>query len=57
VYTPVIGRADASRRALKSLINRFFDGSAGLLMLNLINEEQLPPEALKKLKERIEDAE
>ena len=57
VFAPAIGRADASRSALKSLINRFFDGSPGLLMLNLIEDEQLSPEALKQLKERIEDGE
>jgi BlaI family transcriptional regulator, penicillinase repressor len=55
VYIPVIGRADASRNALKSLINRFFEGSPGLLMLNLIKDEQLSPEALKELKERVQD--
>lgn len=56
VYSPAIDRVDASRSALRALINRFFDGSPGLLMLNLIEDEQLSPDALKELKERIEDA-
>lgn len=56
IFSPLIGRADASRSALKSLVNRFFEGSPRLLMLNLLKEEQLSPEALVQLKKRIEEA-
>jgi len=55
-FLPEIDRADASRSALQTLVNRFFDGSPRLLMLNLLEEEQLEPEALKQLRERIEEA-
>jgi predicted transcriptional regulator len=55
IFRSVIGRADASRSALKTLVNRFFEGSPRLLILNLLEDEQLPPEALKQLKERIEE--
>jgi predicted transcriptional regulator len=55
IFRPVIGRADASRSALKTLVNRFFEGSPRLLILNLLEDEQLPPEALKQLRERIEE--
>jgi hypothetical protein len=37
-------------------MNRFFDGSPRLLMLNLLDDEQLPPEALRLLKQRIEES-
>lgn len=57
VFLPKIGRADASRRALKTLMNRFFEGSPRLLMLNLLDDEEMSPEALQQLKERIEEAE
>ena len=53
IFLPVIGRADASRSALKTLVNRFFEGSPRLLILNLLEDEQLTPEALKQLKARI----
>jgi len=56
IFVPLIGRADAGRSALKSLINRFFEGSPRLLMLNLLDDEQMSPEALQQLKARIEDA-
>ena len=56
IFVPLIGRADASRSALRSLINRFFEGSPRLLVLNLLHDEQLSPEALQQLKARIEEA-
>lgn len=56
IFMPAVDRADASRSALHTLVNRFFDGSTQLLMLNLLEDPQLSPEALKQLKERIEEA-
>ena len=56
IFLPAVDRADASRSALHTLVNRFFDGSPRLLMLNLLEDAQLSPEALKQLKERIEEA-
>lgn len=55
IFLPVIGRADASRSALRTLVNRFFDGSPRLLILNLLEDDQLSPEAVKQLRERIEE--
>ena len=56
IFLPLIGRADASRNALSILMNRFFDGSPGLLVLNLLEDEQLSAEALKQLRDRIDEA-
>jgi predicted transcriptional regulator len=56
IYRPVIARADARRSALKTLVNRFFEGSPRLLMLNLLENEHLSPGALEDLRKRIEDA-
>ena len=56
VFLPNVGRADAGRNALRTLVNRFFEGSPRLLMLNLLEDVPLSPEALKQLKERIEEA-
>ena len=55
VFQPKVDRADASRSALQTLVNRFFEGSTRLLMLNLLEDAQLPPEAMKQLKDRIEE--
>jgi predicted transcriptional regulator len=56
IFLPAVGRADASRNALKTLVNRFFEGSPRLLMLNLLEDEHLAPEVVKQLMERIEKA-
>jgi predicted transcriptional regulator len=55
IFRPLIDRGDASRSALKTLVNRFFDGSPRLLVLNLLEDDQLSPEALQQLKQRIEE--
>src|SRR5262245_7530141 len=46
VFMPLVERTDASRSALKTLVNRFFEGSPRLLMLNLLQDEDLSPEIL-----------
>ena len=56
IFQPKVDRADASRSALQTLVDRFFEGSPWLLMLNLLEEEQLAPDVLKQLRERIEEA-
>lgn len=56
VFVPVVDRAHASRSALKTLVNRFFEGSTRLLMLNLLEDDQLSPDELRQLKQRIEQA-
>ena len=55
VFQPKVDRADASRSALQTLVNRFFDGSTRLLMVNLLEDAELSPEAMKQLKDRIEE--
>ena len=55
IFLPTVDRAHASRSALHTLVNRFFEGSPRLLMLNLLEDAELSPEALKQLKERIEE--
>ena len=56
IFLPRVDRSDASRSALRTLVDRFFEGSPRLLLLNLLEDAQLSPEALQQLKERIEEA-
>jgi predicted transcriptional regulator len=56
-FMPAIARSEASSSALKTLVNRFFEGSPGLLILNLLDEKQLSAETLQQLKKRLEEAE
>jgi BlaI family transcriptional regulator, penicillinase repressor len=55
VYRPVVDQRQARRRALKHLVKRLFDGSPGLLVLNVLEDEDIDPAErlqLKKLLER-----
>jgi predicted transcriptional regulator len=56
VFVPIVDKLNATRSALKTLVNRFFDGSPKLLMLNLLEDQDLSSEALQQLKGRIESA-
>ena len=55
VFVPLIDKSSATRRALKTLVNRFFEGSPNLLMLNLLDDKDLEPETLERVKQRIEE--
>ena len=56
VYRPVVDERQARRRALRHLVTRLFNGSPSLLVLNVLEDEQIDSEELKKLKKLIEDA-
>jgi predicted transcriptional regulator len=55
VFTPVVDKSNATRSALRTLVNRFFEGSPRLLMLNLLDDHELSPAALAQLKQRLEE--
>jgi predicted transcriptional regulator len=52
-WLPAIGRADARRGALSHLLSRFFDGSAELLVLNLLGGDEPAPEDVQRVRELI----
>lgn len=54
VYAPVLGRKEASRHEVKHLLNRFFKNSHELLVLNLIEDETIDKDELKRLRELLE---
>ena len=56
VYHPVVGRGEARKGALKHLMQRFFDNSPQLLLLNLMEDESLNEDELKQLRQIIEDS-
>jgi BlaI family transcriptional regulator, penicillinase repressor len=53
IFLPIVDRTHARRNALKTLVNRFFEGSSQLLALNLLEDGDLSPEAVKQLRRRI----
>ncbi len=57
IYHPLVDRNEASRTAVQQLLNRFFGNSPGLLVSNLIKDEQLDKRDLRQLKKLIEESE
>lgn len=50
IYSPVVKRVDASRAAVKNLLERFFDNSAALLTVRLLEDDQLTDAELERLR-------
>ena len=50
VYQPVVGRGEASRTAVRQLLNRFFNDSPELLVLNLLREENIDQQEIERLR-------
>src|ERR1700722_4415507 len=53
VYHAVVARGDASRKAVRNLMKRFFQDSPELLILNVLEDEQLDQKELDRLKKLI----
>jgi predicted transcriptional regulator len=53
VYEPVVAREEASRKALRHLVNRFFGGSREQLVINLLDEEPIDRNELRRIKKMI----
>lgn len=56
IYTPLVGREEASRFEIRNLVNRFFKSSHELLVLNLLEDKNLDAEELQRVKALIETA-
>jgi predicted transcriptional regulator len=56
IYRPVVDERLARRRALRHLANRLFNDSPSLLVLNVLDDEEIDPAELKRLKKLIQDA-
>jgi predicted transcriptional regulator len=50
VYRAAVAREKIEKKAVKSLLQRFFGGSAEALVLRLIEDEHLTPEQIDELK-------
>lgn len=56
IYRPIVDERQARRRALRHLASRLFDGSPSLLVMNVLDDEDMDPDELKRLKKLIENA-
>jgi BlaI family transcriptional regulator, penicillinase repressor len=55
IYTPVIGRNEASRFEVRHLLNRFFRNSREQLVLNILEDESIDAEELGRLRQLIQE--
>ncbi len=55
VYEPLVKREEATRSEISHLLNRFFGNSRELLMLNMLEDETLDADELKKLRDLIDE--
>ena len=56
IYTPRVDRRTAARKAVHQLLGKFFAGSPGELVLNFLRDEELSPEELDELKQKIRES-
>ena len=54
VYRALITQKEAQTSAIRHLIQRLFQNSADLLLVRLVEEEQVDPEELDRLREMLE---
>src|SRR5262245_6168452 len=56
IYRPIVDERQARRRALRHLATRLFNGSPSLLVINVLHDEEMDPDELRRLKKLIEEA-
>ena len=50
VYHPLVEREDARRGVVKYMMSRFFNDSPEMLLLNILENEEIDPEQMAKLR-------
>ncbi len=53
VYSAAVPRSRVQKKAMRGLLRRFFNGSLDNLVQHLIDDEQLTPEQLERLKDSV----
>lgn len=53
VFQPEVARSAINKRSTRSFLERYFGGSRTALLLNLLEDESINPDELKKLEELI----
>jgi len=53
VFTPVVGRKEATRSEIRHLVSRFFKNSHEQLVLNLLEDQGIGPEEIGRLRQML----
>lgn len=51
IYMPLVGREQATRFEIRNLVNRFFNDSHELLMLNLLEDKSIDSEDIQRVRD------
>jgi len=54
IYLPLIGRKEATRFEVRNLVNRFFKNSHEALVLNILEDQNIDAEEMKRLNQLLE---
>ena len=54
IYRALVDQHQARKRALSHLVSRLFDNSPSLLVLNVLEDKQIDPNEIERLKSLIE---
>jgi BlaI family transcriptional regulator, penicillinase repressor len=54
VYYPILQKKEFLKAEFVRMARHFFDGSAGSLVMNLVDEHRLTPEEIQELRDRLE---
>ncbi|MGA8273096.1 MAG: BlaI/MecI/CopY family transcriptional regulator [Candidatus Sulfotelmatobacter sp.] len=57
VYSPLVERKEATRSEIRRLVNRFFEDSHELLVLNILEDRDVDAAELKRLRKMLEGGE
>ena len=53
MYTPLVGKKEATRSEIRHLVSRFFKNSHEQLVLNLLEDQGIEPEEIARLREML----
>ena len=53
VYTPLVGKNEATRSEIRRLVSRFFKNSHEQLVLNLLEDQGIGPEEIGRLRQML----
>jgi len=57
IYLPLIGRKEATRFEIRHLVNRFFENSHELLVMNILRDAAIDEEELRRLRKMLDESE
>ena len=57
IYLPLVGRKEATRFEIRHLVNRFFENSHELLVMNILEDASIDEEELQRLRKMLDETE